>query len=225
MASITPNGFTQPAAGDPLAAAISANAAASEAALVTAAPGTEWTEDWASADGSAWPTGWTTSAATADTQSGLGRLVTASTAYAAASGRLPGPTDGELVVKWSMTTSTERYARIGCRVLNDQNLYRLEVGSSTLLLEKVVGGTRTTLASVPNRSFDVNRWYWARLNWRGAALRARVWVSGEAEPKTWEMSATDTSFTAGNNVALYGVTGAAGVQQALLLDSFRLWRF
>lgn len=53
----------------------------------------------------------------------------------------------------------------------------------------------------------INTWYTIKFSLSGTALKARIWVKGTTEPSTWNIDATDSTYTSGNLVGLFSQSG------------------
>lgn len=91
-------------------------------------------------------------------------------------------------------------------------------GNRFAIIEKMVGGTRTSLStvSVGTRISSGAQRVWIRFNVTGTtspvALKLRIWLYGAAEPTTWDIDTTDSStpFTASGYTGLYAGATEAG---------------
>jgi hypothetical protein len=75
----------------------------------------------------------------------------------------------------------------------------------TIGLEKNVAGVTTVLVAqttVAGLTHVANDFYWVRLDVTGSTLRARAWADGGTEPGSWQVTATDTTFTAAGLVGV-----------------------
>jgi hypothetical protein len=68
------------------------------------------------------------------------------------------------------------------------------LGNAWILYEYPAGTSHATLASPDPSSTQL---WWIRLQVEGTAMRSRVWQEGSAEPGTWQMTATDSTYTTG----------------------------
>lgn len=80
-----------------------------------------------------------------------------------------------------------------------QNTYRLIMDHANLILQKYVGGTRTTITSIAtgiaNASTTTVTFH---VQMTGTTINARAWVTGQTEPSSWLISTTDSTFASGN---------------------------
>src|SRR5660397_4526 len=96
-----------------------------------------------------------------------------------------------------------------------ENSYFTESRLNTNFLDmsKYVSGTATTSAST-SKTLYANTWYWVRLQRTGTTIRGRIWTDGDAEPGTWDVSATDAALSSGwVGAGLYYTTGSHWVDQ------------
>lgn len=92
--------------------------------------------------------------------------------------------------------------------------------SNSIVLFKFSSGTLTYPAFAA-KTLAIDTIYHCRARWEvGGALKFRVWADGEAEPETWDVSHTDTSFSSG----YIGVYGAGGSSRDNYLDDWAYLR-
>ncbi len=170
-----------------------------------------FSETWPGADGSAWPAAWTasTSSGTVDTQSGAGRIAVSDVASAYGRAQLTGlanQSDTELLTSYSWSSNTAvSYLSAFLRGSGGwQNGYRpkngygveLQSNSGTVVLQKDVNGTTSTLATVTGAQQLTTGKQWLRLRVSGSTVQFKIWADGTTEPSTWAATSTDTSVTA-----------------------------
>lgn len=82
------------------------------------------------------------------------------------------------------------------------NAYRLEIASnsSTVVLQKFVGGSATQIGSFPYTA-DTNT-HRVRFRVQGTTIQAKVWPDGTTEPANWSVTATDGAVTAAGVVQI-----------------------
>lgn len=98
-------------------------------------------------------------------------------------------------------------------------------GTIQLVLEKVVGGSTTTLGSATTvgTGFAANQWWRLRVQRTGTTIRCRAWLDGSSEPGTWTFSVTDTQFPTGRiGLRSFASTGSTAVPFNTLVDDFTL---
>ena len=64
------------------------------------------------------------------------------------------------------------------------------------------GEASTALESSAGLSDHYGAWFWLRVRVTGTTLRARYWLDGVAEPATWPLEVTDTTYAAPGGFAL-----------------------
>jgi len=76
------------------------------------------------------------------------------------------------------------------------NTYVAFLLGGSFYLSVIVGGTFTTIAS---QAFTVgaSAKFWIHLNMSGTTISANIWLDGNAEPGSWMLSGTDTTYTSG----------------------------
>ncbi len=108
----------------------------------------------------------------------------------------PAVKDSEVVMSSSLTHYAT--ASIGplLRWTDANNLYKVFLGGGQLILLKKVVGVVTVLKTTPFPVQD-GASYTFRFRARGSLLSARVWPTGQAEPSTWILMATDNDLKSG----------------------------
>lgn len=79
--------------------------------------------------------------------------------------------------------------------------FRPQVGSSGFKVSKLVSYASTTLGTYAI-TMTAGTWYRMRCQTTGSTVRARVWPVGTAEPGSWHISVTDTTYTAAGPVVI-----------------------
>ncbi len=77
---------------------------------------------------------------------------------------------------------------------DNSHWYRAYIDGTNLVIQKA--GSSTPLATT-KFSASTNSGYFIRFSITGSTLSARVWVAGQAEPTTWNVTANDSSYTSG----------------------------
>ncbi|MFH9295613.1 hypothetical protein [Streptomyces sp. NPDC017520] len=113
---------------------------------------------------------------------------------------------------------------------NTSNQYRarvsiLSTGTVSLILEKEVAGTTTTLGPLTDVGTGwVPGTVWhIRAEQAGSTLRCRAWPDGSTEPATWLHEVTDTSLTVGRvGVRVLANNGNTAIPFNVLCERFEL---
>ena len=93
------------------------------------------------------------------------------------------------------------------RWTDSNNLYKVFIDGANLTAIKKVNGAISTLQSVPFTARDGVS-YSIRAHVVGTSIMARVWQTGQAEPPTWMLIATDSGLTSGfDGLRLIAQTG------------------
>lgn len=71
-------------------------------------------------------------------------------------------------------------------------------GTPALVRINPSGGTLATLATQSTGLVTQTNWFWLRVSHIGASINCRVWQDGAAEPATWQLTATDSSYASGS---------------------------
>jgi hypothetical protein len=82
------------------------------------------------------------------------------------------------------------------RWTNLNNWYKAYINGTQLVLIKNVAGKITRLSSVAFTTQD-GQSYMIRFRVTGSTLMAKAWLTGQAEPATWMVMATDTDLSSG----------------------------
>jgi subtilase family serine protease len=72
--------------------------------------------------------------------------------------------------------------------------YRAYIDGTNLVIQKASG---STVLATTKFSASTNTGYFIRFNITGTTLSARAWAAGQAEPTSWMVTATDSSYTSG----------------------------
>lgn len=115
----------------------------------------------------------------------------------------PGSTWGdiEVLTKVRLGSNTSYMGPVICApggtgAANSDGYFANIFNASFFQIREMNNGSDIHLGDV-SKSFSLNTWYWIRFQKRGTTLRARAWQDGSAEPGTWDVSVTDSSFGGG----------------------------
>ena len=86
---------------------------------------------------------------------------------------------------------------------------------------KFVAGTLTVFQQNTGVSLTAGVQYLVRMSTAGSTIRARIWPLGTAEPSTWTVSATDTTYTSGGLAVRF--TGATTANAVAYIDDFAVY--
>lgn len=111
--------------------------------------------------------------------------------------------DGEIVTRAVTSTGTAWPVVVVARGQAGASGYVASFDGSGLRLYRLTGGLETYLGAASGSGAGV--WHWIRLRVIGNTLRCRIWADGSPEPSTWDIEATDNTYTSG----FYGI-GAQG---------------
>lgn len=110
----------------------------------------------------------------------------------------PRTTDADVTFSGSLTFFGNGSSNIGSllRWMDTNNWYKAYLdGTQLILLKKVAGNlTRLNVVVFPTQS---NKEYTLRFRVVGSMLMAKAWLTDQAEPSNWMVTANDTSLTAG----------------------------
>ena len=199
------------------------------------APAALHEESWTGANGAGWPAAWATSVSngSATIQSNQGRLTYNDVANAYARAQLTAVSaraDADLLTSYTPSSTTagsyfSAYVRgsggwaNGYRPRNGYGV-QITANSGTVLLDKNVAGTKTTLQSVSGAQTVSTAKHWLRLRVTGSTIQFRIWLDGNPEPSTWAATVTDTSVTADGQtfLSLNRGSNSVGVKYVALDD-------
>ncbi len=183
-------------------------------------------ESWTGANGAGWPSAWATSVSngSATIQTNQGRLTfnDAANAYARAQlTSVPARGDADLLTSytWNSTAAGAYFSAYvrgsggwanGYRPRNGYGV-QITPNSGTVLLDKNVNNTRTTLQSVAGAQPVSTAKHWLRLRVTGSTVQFRIWLDGNPEPSTWAATVTDNDVTANGQTFLSLTRGSNNV--------------
>jgi hypothetical protein len=116
------------------------------------------------------------------------------TAYNAVLG--PIASDAEVVFSGSMSSFNNSNLGAVVRWTDTNNWYKTFIDGTSLIVQKKVAGTLTTLATIPFAA-STGTSYTMRFRIVGTALSAKVWATSASEPSNWTATASDSSFSSG----------------------------
>jgi hypothetical protein len=149
---------------------------------------------WGTAsDGQTWGAGANTARAFSIANK-VGKISSGNGTYYAVLG--PTATDAEVLFSGSISNYANSYLGALVRWSNTDNRYKATLGAASLSIQKRVGGSTTALGSVhvaPKKATSCT----LRLRVVGAALYAKVWQTGAAEPANWMLTIRDIALSSG----------------------------
>lgn len=108
----------------------------------------------------------------------------------------PRAANAEVVFSGSLTHYASSSLGAVLRWTDANNLYKVFLGGSQLILLKKVAGVMTVLKTVPFPAQD-GMSYTLRFRVIGSLLLARAWPAAQVEPSTWMLMATDNDLVSG----------------------------
>jgi YVTN family beta-propeller protein len=108
----------------------------------------------------------------------------------------PTATDAEVLFSGSISSYSNTNLGAVLRWSNSNNWYKAYINGTALVVQKKVNGTTTILGSA-SFAATAGTSYTLRFRVVGTTLSARVWPTGTAEPTTWMILVTDTTFSSG----------------------------
>lgn len=106
-------------------------------------------------------------------------------------------TDAEVLFSGSLSSFTNGYLGALVRWSNANSWYKATLSGTSLIIQKKVRGTTTTLKSV-HFAPRAGTSYTVRLRVLGATLYAKVWQAGTTEPANWMITIKDTALPSGS---------------------------
>jgi hypothetical protein len=119
---------------------------------------------------------------------------TGSTTYSAVLG--PMASNAEVYATGSLSTFSNSNFGDVLRWTNGNNWYKGYINGSSLIIQKKVAGTTTTLASVPFAA-AAGTLYSIHFRVMGSTLTANAWAASGLEPGGWMVTASDSTLTTG----------------------------
>jgi hypothetical protein len=174
-------------------------------------------------NGSAWPAPWTTVSGTNTIQSNRGQQVTPSSGtFQAAEARanLTLPT-GRIDATVRFSTLLNVSMRINVRYNPATgNGYRIVVPTdyAGFQLLRVDAFTETPLCEDFTLTWAANTDYQVAVTFTGGLIRAKRWITGNAEPAIWQLNTVDTTYTTGD-IDLVTVSGGTAAAVTGLWDN------
>ena len=126
--------------------------------------------------------------------SNTGHVSNTSNSYSAVLGATA--TNAEVFMNASISTFANNNVGSVLRWTDGNNWYKAYIDGTSLIIQKKVGGTSTTLKTVPFAA-QAGVSYTIHFRAVGSTLSANVWASSGTEPTGWMATATDTSLTSG----------------------------
>jgi hypothetical protein len=171
------------------------------------------TTTFAGSDNAAWPSPWTQVSGTSRIATNRGEQTTPTGAFNASENRANVViTDGRVDATLRFPALTNRSQRINVRWNPATgNGYRLLVPTdyAGFQLLRVDAYTETPLQEEFTSTWSAATDYKVAVEFTGTTIRAKKWLASGSEPGTWNLSATDATYTSGD-VALVTVNGTSG---------------
>jgi chitodextrinase len=167
-------------------------------------------DSWSTADGVAWQPAWTTGAVSGSATSVNGTGVLAFSDVTGAYSRaqltaVPAQADGTALMSYQWnSTAASAFLSVYLRGSGGwQNTYRPKTGygiqlqsnSATVVVQKNVNGTLSTVQSVTGAQQVTTGKQWLRLQVNGSTIQFKTWADGQPEPATWKAVNTDSTIT------------------------------
>ena len=124
-----------------------------------------------------------------------GQLSNGASVYNAVLG--PVATNAEEIFSGSMSGFTNANLGAILRWTDKNNWYKVYINGNSLVIQKKVSGTYTTLKTVPFAA-TAGTSYSIDFSVVGTTLSANAWLTGASEPTGWMATVTDSSLVSGN---------------------------
>ena len=124
--------------------------------------------------------------------------------WALASVNLAGLSDLDYVAKLRATDSPmTNWIGLAFRIQDQNNFLTFYESrdSNQLKYARIIADNHTIVLN-PAASMAADTWYWMRVQAIGNQVRARLWADGSAEPASWLINTTDTTFQTASNLGL-----------------------
>ena len=112
--------------------------------------------------------------------------------------------DVEVVGMYRLPSTSTTNRVFSVRVSNDSSrtCYAVRLRNGDIYVYRASGVTATQLAGDTTLSLTTGNWYWVRFRINGSAYKAKVWADGDAEPGTWNIESTDSTYSTAGSVGL-----------------------
>ncbi len=128
--------------------------------------------------------------------------------------------DEDVVFSGTMSNFTNSNIGAVVRYTDTNNWYKAYIDGTSLIIQKKVSGTTTTLNTV-SFSATNSATYSLRFQAIGTTLNARVWNASGSEPGSWMATATDSSFSSGKcGLRMLTQTGITATFTSFLAQTF-----
>jgi len=124
-----------------------------------------------------------------------GQLSNGGSVYNAVLGQVA--TNAEVIFSGSMSSFTNANLGAILRWTDKNNWYKVYINGNSLVIQKKVNGTYTTLKAVPFAA-TAGTSYSIDFSVVGTTLSANAWLTGASEPTGWMATVTDSSLVSGN---------------------------
>ncbi len=124
----------------------------------------------------------------------MGQVSNGSGQYSALLG--PMTTDAEVLFSGSLSSFTKSNLGAVLRWSDAKNWYKASINGFTLVIQKKVNGTITSLSKTAFAA-TAGTSYTLRFRVVGSTLYAKVWQTASTEPASWMISVTDSSLLSG----------------------------
>jgi hypothetical protein len=183
-------------------------------------------DTWAGADDMPWAAEWAIGArdGVADVHGGAGRLANSDVAGSYARAQLTGSAsleDSETLLSyhWGEATAAASFSVTVRGSGGWQNAYRPRNGygvelsskSATVSVTRNLEGALTLLQSAAGAQQVSSAKQWLRMRVSGSRVQVRLWVDGQPEPQTWNITVTDTGLSSRGQLFVSLARGATSV--------------
>lgn len=137
--------------------------------------------------------------------------------------------DGEMLCRWSFQNpKVEQYPCLLFRTSNDWAaapfvadsttgyVFFAEINSNLVAFTKFNSG-ETPIGTPQAVTFTAGTDFWMKVRYVGSSMQVKIWNVGAAEPTTWTMTVTDSTFAAGG-VQVCNENGAPAATRTSTVD-------
>lgn len=158
--------------------------------------------------------------------SNTGLIATSTTALSRISraANITSPTDVNISFSFQFDASTPSNLTVWGRansLLDSQTGYSLGITKGQYFLSKWASYSATDFSGSPATfNFSIGTWYSARFRCVGTTIQARLWLASSAEPATWGITATDSTYTSAGTTGVSLLNANASSVSQMYLDNF-----
>jgi hypothetical protein len=105
--------------------------------------------------------------------------------------------DGQYYIESTQGGQSTDIVYLVWRYQDSSNYYKVSLYNSIMTLQKVVAGSTSQLGSTASFNVGASTLYSVRVQMVGTSIKVKWWLTGQIEPPTWNITATDSTFASG----------------------------